>query len=83
MTPLDQTFTNNVAMWLDKIERVPLWVVANLLPDLPAMSDAAYVSHGFDISSDLLLIHITTALGYVVPVLIAGFLFFKVREVAK
>lgn len=83
MTPLEQTVTNNVAIWLDKIERVPLWVVANLLPDLPAMSDAAYVSHGFDISPDLLLIHITTALGYVVPVLIAGFLFFKVREVAK
>ncbi len=83
MTPLEETYTNTVAMWLDKIERVPLWVVAHLLPDLPAMSDVSYVSSGFDISPDLLLIHITTALGYVVPVLIAGFLFFKVREVAK
>lgn len=83
MTELEHTYTNTVAIWLDRIERVPLWVVSRLLPDLPAMSDVSYVASGFDISPDLLMIHIATALGYVVPVLIAGFLFFKVREVAK
>lgn len=83
MTPLDPTISNNVAMWLDAAGRGPLWIVARLLPDFPSLSDVNYVASGFDISSDLLLIHLLTAAGYAVPVLIAGFLFFKVREVAK
>ncbi|HUY90275.1 MAG TPA: ABC transporter permease [Pirellulales bacterium] len=83
MTPLDPTISNNVAMWLDAAGRGPLWVVARLLPDFPSLSDVNYVASGFDISTNLLLIHLTTAVGYAVPVLIAGFLFFKVREVAK
>lgn len=83
MTPLDSTISNNVAIWLDVAGRGPLWIVARLLPDFPSLSDVNYVASGFDISTDLLLIHLTTAAGYAVPVLIAGFLFFKVREVAK
>lgn len=83
MTPLDPTIANNVAIWLDMVGRAFLWVVGRLLPNFQALSDVDYVANGFDISSDLLLIHLATALGYAVPVLIAGFLFFKVREVAK
>jgi hypothetical protein len=83
MTPLEQTATNNIAIWLDVAGRAPLWIASRLLPDFPALSDVSYVSSGFDISANLLLIHLATALGYVLPVLVAGFLFFKVREVAK
>jgi hypothetical protein len=83
MTPLDPTVANNVAMWLDTAGRGPLWIVARLLPDFPSFNDVEYVASGFDISTDLLLIHLATAIGYALPVLIAGFLFFKVREVAK
>ena len=82
-SPLEATLPNNVAVWLDIAGRGPLWIVGRLLPNFPSLSDVEYVASGFDISSDVLLIQLTTALGYALPVLIAGFLFFKVREVAK
>lgn len=80
---LEQDVTSTVAVLLDKVFRIPLYVVSRVLPDLRAMNDVKYVADGYNISGDLLAIHLTTGLGYVIPVLLLGFLFFKLREVAK
>ncbi|MEX2560652.1 MAG: hypothetical protein WD403_12095 [Pirellulales bacterium] len=83
MLPLDSTLTNTAATWLDQVGRIPLFVVSRLLPNFPQMSDVDYVAHGFDIPLNLLGAHLTTGLGYLLPVLIIGMLCFKVREVAR
>jgi hypothetical protein len=41
------------------------------------------VAHGFDISSDLVLIYSVKALAFLLPAFIAGYLFLKTREVAR
>lgn len=80
---LERNVTTMTAKWGDIFLRGPLFVAASVLPDFSALSDVHYVSHGYDIPLDLLAIHLTIGLGYVVPVLILGFLFFKMREVAR
>ena len=83
MLPLDSTITNTAATWLDQVGRIPLFIVSRLLPNFPQMSDVDYVAYGFDIPLSLLGAHLTTGLGYLLPVLIIGMLCFKVREVAR
>lgn len=80
---LDRSLANVTVIWADKLFRVPLLIASWLLPDLSSMNDVDYVSSGYNIPLDVLSIHVTMALSYVVPVLILGFLFFKTREVAK
>lgn len=81
--PMDDSATVSVAQWWDTIEQGPLFIVSRLLPDFSSLNDVNYVSSGFDIPWGVLATHLTMSLGYAVPVLIVGFLFFKVREVAK
>ncbi|HEV3345322.1 MAG TPA: hypothetical protein VG125_33400, partial [Pirellulales bacterium] len=81
---LEQSVTTVVLLWSDKILfRAPLFIAAHTLPDLNSLSDVNYVAKGYNIPLDVLTIHLTMALGYFVPVMILGFLFFKMREVAK
>jgi hypothetical protein len=81
---LEHSVTTVVLLWSDKILfRAPLFVAAHTLPDLSSLSDVSYVAKGYNIPLDVLTIHVTMALGYFIPVMILGFLFFKMREVAK
>lgn len=80
---LERNVTTLTAKWGDIFLRGPLFAAASVLPDFGSLSDVSYVSHGYDIPFELLAIHVTMGLGYVVPVLILGFLFFKMREVAR
>jgi hypothetical protein len=83
MSELEQNVTTVSAKWADKILRVPMFIMSSVLPDLGSLSDAEYVSEGYNIPADVLSIHMTMGLGYILPVLILGFLFFKMREVAR
>jgi hypothetical protein len=81
---LEKSITTVVLVWSDKLLfRAPLFVAAHTLPDLNSLSDVHYVAKGYNIPLDVLTIHLTMALGYFVPIMILGFLFFKMREVAK
>lgn len=80
---LETDVTSAVAVMLDKIFRIPLFVVSRVLPNFQELNDVQYVADGFNISGDLMAIHLTTGLGYFIPVMLLGFLFFKLREVAK
>lgn len=80
---LETDVTSAVAVMLDKIFRIPLFVVSRILPNFQELNDVNYVADGYNISGDLLAIHLTTGLGYFIPVMLLGFLFFKLREVAK
>lgn len=81
---LENNLTTLTAIWADKIFiKGPLWIMAHLLPDLSSLSDVDYVAEGYNIPLDVLSIHATMSAGFLVPVLILGFLFFKMREVAR
>lgn len=79
---LEHNVTNTVAIWGDNIARIPLILVSRMLPAFGALNDIEYVANGFNISGELLAIHLTMAAGYIIPVLLFGFIFFKMREVA-
>lgn len=81
---LEKNLTTIILLWADKLLlRGPLWIMSRLLPDLSSLSDVDYVADGYNIPLDVLSIHATMSLGFLIPVLILGFLFFKMREVAK
>ncbi len=73
----------NVLKMLDPVLEKPLGVFAAMLPDFNRFDFANYVSYGFNISGDLLVQCILRALAFLVPVLVAGHLFLKMREVAE
>jgi hypothetical protein len=83
MSELEKNVTTITATWADRLLRVPLWMMAKLLPDLSSLSDVDYVADGYNIPLDVLSVHATMSFGFLVPVLILGFLFFKMREVAR
>jgi hypothetical protein len=80
---LDSTVANNVGLFFDQLLRGIFAVVARLLPDFEALTTSHYVKEGYDISSNLLSIHLTMMMGFVLPVMLIGIVLFKVREVAK
>ncbi len=78
------------------VEKTADWVIekflgglVSLLPDFGRFSFADYVSYGFNIpcslagGDDLLWQSVVRALGFLLPVFVAGYLFLKTREVAK
>jgi hypothetical protein len=81
--PLDENLTTSVVQGLDVATLWPLKIVANLLPDISRFDDSAYVADGFDIPGYVLAENSLTVLGFVIPLFIFGFLFLKMREVAK
>lgn len=68
----------------DMIMQIPLTLISHLLPDFGQLSDVDQLAGGFDINVfDQLARHSFYTLAYVAPVLLAAFVFFKLREVAR
>ncbi len=57
--------------------------VLAVLPNFGTLSNVDYVAYGFDVPFDLLITHAVQSLAYLVPMFIAGYLFFRTREVAR
>ncbi|MBX7074736.1 MAG: ABC transporter permease [Pirellulales bacterium] len=67
----------------DQAFRFALGKVLAIVPDFAGLSNVDYVAYGFDIPADLLWTHVVKGIAYLVPIFIAGFLFFRTREVAR
>lgn len=80
---LDDTVGTSVIHGVDYVLRACMNVVSRLAPDFGSLSDAAYVTQGYDVPPNLLAIQFTTALAYAVPAFLLAYLFFKAREVAR
>jgi ABC-type transport system involved in multi-copper enzyme maturation permease subunit len=72
-----------VAQTLDQAAEVVLRGMAAILPDFGRFSFAEYVASGFNISGDTVLTFTCRALAFVLPVLVAGYLCLKNREVGR
>lgn len=82
-TPLEAGLGGDVATTIDDAYQSMLGGLIYLIPDLSDFSDSNRVANGFDIPWNEIFIHSYTAFGYAIPVFIAGYLFLKLREVAK
>lgn len=81
--PLEPGLGTTLVQRIDQAYRVLLQVVSGAVPDLSAMSGSTIVAQGYNIPFDLLVEQGLTALAYVIPVFIVGFVLFKLREVAR
>jgi hypothetical protein len=81
--PLPEGLQTNVIQMIDEVFAFVLGRMLTVLPNFGALSDVNYVAYGFDVPFDLLATHALTTLAYLVPVFIAGYLFFRSREVAR
>lgn len=83
ITDLDAGAATNVIKGADVVFRAPLFITSRLLPNLGGFDNTQYVARGFHVPTDLLLIQLGSAIGFFLPVFVLGFLFLKLREVAK
>ena len=72
-----------LALTVDTIMRPVMYAVVAIVPDFPSLNLIGYVSEGYDIPGETLLIHVLTTFAYMLPLVMAGYFFFKSREVGK
>ena len=83
ITDMEPGLRTTVAQMVDVVLSRGMYVTASILPGFRDYSFADYVAYGFDISSHTNLQSACSALGYLVPLFVAAYLFLKTREVAR
>jgi len=83
VTDMPPGLRTTVAQMIDTVLKYPLGVAAAVVPRLDQFGLSNYVANGFDISGSLMGQTIGYAIGFVVPLFVAGYFFLKLREVAK
>jgi hypothetical protein len=81
-TDLDPTLGTDIIAWLDSGVWAFLRLMSQMLPDMAALSNATYVSQGFNVPGNNLCIQFLTVLGFFVPLCLIGHYILKAREVA-
>lgn len=81
--PLDSTISTEFVKGVDSVANKFLRVVSYILPDFSQFYNVSSVAHGYDIGGDAMMIQLTAALAYFIPIVIAGYFFLKLRELAK
>jgi hypothetical protein len=80
---LEPGLSTDAAKMTDAVLQAGLGITATLLPAFGEFNYSSYVSHGFDISVDLMLVRSVTTLGFLLPVFVFGYFFLKTREIAR
>jgi hypothetical protein len=84
MTDLPPGLLTDFVKMADKVAEVALRAIATVLPPFDRFSYTDQVANGFDITfNPYVLDPVVMALGYILPVFVAGYLFLKTREVAR
>jgi ABC-type transport system involved in multi-copper enzyme maturation permease subunit len=80
---LDESAGTTIVQTLDQGLKFFMEYSAKLLPNFQSYSNIKQVAYGFNISADLVAQNLTACLGYVLAAFVAGYFFFRIREVAK
>jgi hypothetical protein len=83
VSELDPGLGTTVVKMLDKAAEYFLQLMASILPSFGDFSYSGFVAHGYNVDFNMLLVHLLTTLAFLVPLFIAGFFFFKTREIAR
>ena len=81
--PMEPGLSTTMAKMTDLLLAYPLWLASQVLPPLGEFSYSDYVAYGFDVSADTMLRCVIRALGFMVPLFVAGYFFLKTREVGR
>lgn len=80
---IEASFGKTMMEMFDQGFQNVLYLLLLVLPDFLSLSAVDFVANGYNIPFDQLLIQIVTTLGYLFPVFLFGYLFLKIREIAK
>jgi hypothetical protein len=80
---LEPGLQTNVALMSDKLMQGLLWILSSVLPAFKQFDLADSVAYGFDISGMVFGKCLLRAAAFLLPAMVAGYFFLKVREVAK
>lgn len=83
MTDMDPGLRTEAAKMFDRVLQYFLQVVSAVLPPFGQFSYAEFVSSGFNVSLNWILICLVSTAAYLLPVFLAGYFFLKTREVAR
>jgi hypothetical protein len=83
VSEMEQGLRTTVVQSMDYIFLHGLQIVSAVLPDFEKYSFADYVANGFNIPGEMIIQCLLTAAAFIVPVFIASYFCFKMREVAK
>jgi hypothetical protein len=81
--PYDDSPTVEVMYWIDKVVMRFMTCWTDVLPDFNGYSNIHFVASGFNVPGDLLLEQITRMATFLFAAFLAGFLFLRMREVAR
>ena len=81
-SPLDPGTFTDLALALDRGVLQLMRTVTHVIPNLETLDTVSFVASGFDIPATLVFRNCLFLLGYVVPVMVAGYFFLKNREIA-
>jgi ABC-type transport system involved in multi-copper enzyme maturation permease subunit len=82
MSELEPGIGTWVIQRIDSVLMLFVQGISYAMPDCGQFNTANFVAHGFDIPADLMAQHFTITLGYALIVAVAGYFFFKTREIA-
>jgi hypothetical protein len=80
---LDPSLGTNFVMTADDVTNRFLWVISHILPDFSQFYNIGAVAHGYSIGGDAIMIQSVAFVAYFVPIVVAGYFFLKLRELAK
>ena len=83
VTELDPGMGTNVTIMADAVLQFGLRIMSAILPPFADFSYSDYLAYGFDVSWNVLLVRTVTAVGFLLPLFVAGYLFLRNREVAR
>jgi hypothetical protein len=80
--PLSDTAGVKAILFLDNIWAWVIRRVQNMIPDVDSLSWSTYVSEGFNVSTEYLVVNLLVTFGYILPWGILAYYLMKSREVA-
>jgi hypothetical protein len=83
MSDMAPGLTTDVIKLADRLFEPALRVAAALLPPFGEFSCANFVASGFNIPPDFIFTRTATALAFLAPLFVIGYLFMRNREVAR
>ena len=81
--PLDAAISTEAVKSVDLVANKFLRLVSYILPDFSQFYNVGAVANGYNIDGDAMLIQLTAAAAYFVPIAVAAYFFLKLRELAK
>jgi hypothetical protein len=83
VSEMEPGLRTTVAKMFDGVVTFLLGLVAAVMPAFGRLNFAEYVAYGYNVSANLVLQSACRAMGFLLPVFVAGYFFLKLREIAK